>query len=83
VIPGGAAVLLQNDTVTITVANRVIAIGHQSVIGVWRVKAESRRVEASPFYLSTVSKRQAGIFYGLFYGRQDFSLNYKLAALTS
>jgi len=41
----GAAALLQNDAPMITVANRVIAIRYQSVIAVWRVKAESWRVE--------------------------------------
>src|SRR5262249_39339366 len=40
----GAAALLQNDAPMITVANRVIAIGCQSVIGITRVKAESPRV---------------------------------------
>jgi hypothetical protein len=40
----GAAALLQNDAPMITVANRVIAIGCQSVIGMRRVKAESPRV---------------------------------------
>jgi hypothetical protein len=42
----------------ISVANRVIAIGYQSVVTVWRVKAESRRVEASAFYRSTTQKRK-------------------------
>jgi hypothetical protein len=42
----------------ISVANRVIAIGYQSVIAVWRVKAQSRRVEASAFYRSTTQKRK-------------------------
>src|SRR5262249_20692866 len=40
----GAAALLQNDAPMITVANRVIAIRCQSVIGMRRVKAESPRV---------------------------------------
>jgi tellurite resistance protein len=42
----------------ISVANRVIAIGYQSVIAAWRVKAESRRVKASAFYRSTTQKRK-------------------------
>jgi hypothetical protein len=54
----GAAALLQNDAPMITVANRVIAIGYQSVITVWRIKAESRRVEVSAFYRSTTQKRK-------------------------
>jgi hypothetical protein len=36
----------------------VIALGYQSVIAVWRAKAESRRVEASAFYRSTTQKRK-------------------------
>jgi hypothetical protein len=58
VISRGATALLQNDTTMISVANRVIAIGYQSVIAVWRMKAESRRVEASAFYRSTTQKRK-------------------------
>src|SRR5215475_6037821 len=46
VTSGGAAAFPQNDTTMLSVANRVIAIGYQSGIAVWRVKAESRRVEA-------------------------------------
>jgi hypothetical protein len=53
VTSGAGAALLQNDITVICVANRVIAIGYQSVIAAWRVKAESRRVEASAFYRST------------------------------
>src|SRR5262245_60181025 len=54
----GAAAFPQNDTTMISVANRVIAIGYQSVIAVWRVKAQFRRVEASAFYRSTTQKRK-------------------------
>ena len=54
----GGAALLQNDTTMISIANRVIAIGYQSVIAAWRVKAQSRRVEASAFYRSTTQKRK-------------------------
>jgi hypothetical protein len=36
----------------------VIALGYQSVIAVWRVKEESRRVEALAFYSSTTQKRK-------------------------
>jgi len=72
VTSGAAAAFLQNDTATITVANCVIAIGHQSVIAVWRVKAESPRLEASAFYGSPARKRQTEIFYGPFYGRAKF-----------
>ena len=69
-IRGGAAVLLQNDTVTITVANRVIAIGHQSVIGTWRVKADSRRAEADSN--NSTRMREGLAFHGLFYGLRNF-----------
>src|SRR5215813_8882834 len=72
VTSGGAAALLQNDTTMISVANRVIAIGYQSVIAVRRVKAQSRRGEASAFYKSTTLKRKPEIFYGPFYGRAKF-----------
>jgi hypothetical protein len=58
VTSGGAAAFPQNDTTMISVANRAIAIGYQSVIAVWRVKAESLRVEASAFYRSTTQKRK-------------------------
>jgi len=51
-----AAALRQNDVTMISVANRVIVIGYQSVITVWRVKTESRRVESSAFYRSTTQK---------------------------
>jgi hypothetical protein len=57
VTSGGAAAFPQNDTTVINVANRVIAIGYQSVIAVWRVKAESRPVEALAFYSSTAMCR--------------------------
>jgi hypothetical protein len=58
VTSGGAAAFPQNDATMISVANRVIAIGYQSVIAVWRVKAQSRRVEALAFYRSTTQKRK-------------------------
>jgi hypothetical protein len=61
----GAAALLQNDAPMITVANRVIAIRYQSVIAVWRVKAESRRVEALAFYGSTTQKRSRNFLRSL------------------
>jgi len=63
VTSGGAAALLQNGTTMISVANRVIAIGYQSVIAVRRVKAQSRRGEASAFYKATTLKRKPEIFY--------------------
>ena len=46
---GGAAALLQNDSMVIRVTNGVIAIGYQSVIAVWRVKAESPTMETLAF----------------------------------
>ena len=58
VTSSGAPALLQNGTTMISIANRVIAIGYQSVIAVRRVKAQSRRVEASAFYKSTTLKRK-------------------------
>ena len=61
----GAAALLQNDAPMITVANRVIAIRYQSVIAMWRVKAESRRVEALAFYRSTTQKRSRNFLRSL------------------
>jgi len=72
VTSGGAAAFPQNDTTMLSVANRVIAIGYQSGIAVWRVKAESRRVEASAFYRSPRQKRKPKIFYGPFYDRVKF-----------
>jgi len=39
---------------------------------VWRVKAESHRVESSAFYRSPRQKRKPEIFYGPFYGRAKF-----------
>src|SRR5262249_17009234 len=67
-----AAALLQNDAPMITVANRVIAIRYQSVIAVWRVKAESRRVEASAFYRSTTQKCKPKFSTVRFTVGQDF-----------
>src|SRR5262245_36847131 len=72
VTSGGAAAFPQNDTTVISVAKRVIAFAYHSVIAAWRLKAESRRVEASAFYRGQRLKAQAEIFYGLFYGRAKF-----------
>src|SRR5215471_6680503 len=72
VTSSGAPALLQNGTTMISIANRVIAIGYQSVIAVRRVKAQSRRVEASAFYKSTTLKRKPNFSTVLFYGRARF-----------
>jgi hypothetical protein len=68
----GAVALLQNDTTTISIANRVISIGYITLA--LPCGEQKQRPAAWRRYLWTGQrqKRKVEIFYGPFYGRAKF-----------